>query len=425
MDLTVVAIPAYFGGMGAEYLYLKRTQAERGVGPGDYERNDTIASLSMGVASLLAPAVMGRVLAPVTPGKGRWAKALVGVAAGAAVVTTVADVVARARRDGLPEAGVVPDRTVGDRIAGMAGGGMVDDGMADDGMVGGGTFGRGRFGGEKGDVEGAALGRAARRRRAELARKVASSAGATAIVAGGVAAATAWSSRTTGRRLYGRRLLGDRGTGPAAVAGAILAWDFVYYWNHRLAHESRYGWAVHVVHHSSEHDNLSTALRQPVADALTASIPYGALALLGYRPEVIETARGVNLLYQFWIHTEAIRSIGPLEQVLNSPSLHRVHHGSNRRYLDRNHGSILIVWDRLFGTHQVEDEPVVYGLTRNIETCNPARIATHELADIVTDVAASTTWRDRLSFVLRGPGWAYARRAERAVPEPVVAAGVA
>ena len=212
---------------------------------------------------------------------------------------------------------------------------------------------------------------------------------------------------------------------PWTWVALFFADDFIYYWYHRTHHTIRIFWASHVVHHSSEHYNLSTALRQPVADALTASIPYGALALLGYRPEVIETARGVNLLYQFWIHTEAIRSIGPLEQVLNSPSLHRVHHGSNRRYLDRNHGSILIVWDRLFGTHQVEDEPVVYGLTRNIETFNPARIATHELADIVTDVAASTTWRDRLSFVLRGPGWAYARRAERAVPEPVVAAGVA
>ena len=188
--------------------------------------------------------------------------------------------------------------------------------------------------------------------------------------------------------------------------------DFNYYWSHRAAHRIRWMWASHVNHHSSQHYNLSTALRQTWTGHVALTFLFRIWpALLGFHPGMIVTVGAFNLIYQFWIHTEAIRSIGPLEQVLNSPSLHRVHHGSNRRYLDRNHGSILIVWDRLFGTHQVEDEPVVYGLTRNIETCNPARIATHELADIVTDVAASTTWRDRLSFVLRGPGWAYARRA--------------
>jgi sterol desaturase/sphingolipid hydroxylase (fatty acid hydroxylase superfamily) len=97
------------------------------------------------------------------------------------------------------------------------------------------------------------------------------------------------------------------------------------------------------------------------------------------------------------------------EEVLNTPSHHRVHHGSNQRYLDRNHGSILIVWDRLFGTFQREGEPVVYGLTKNIDTYSPARIATHEYRDIVRDIAASTTWTERLSFVLRGPGWAKTR----------------
>jgi hypothetical protein len=99
--------------------------------------------------------------------------------------------------------------------------------------------------------------------------------------------------------------------------------------------------------------------------------------------------------------------------VLNTPSHHRVHHGSNRRYLDRNHGSILIIWDRLFGTFEREDpaEPVVYGLTKNIETFNPVRIATHEWRDIGRDIAGPTTWRERWSFLLRGPGWAYDRRA--------------
>jgi len=127
------------------------------------------------------------------------------------------------------------------------------------------------------------------------------------------------------------------------------------------------------------------------------------------RPYLIEQARGLNLIYQFWIHTEAIRSIGPLERVLNTPSHHRVHHGSNRRYLDRNHGSILIVWDKLFGTFEPESEPVVYGLTKNIESYNPVVIGTHELVDIARDVSGADTWHDRVSYLLRGPGWAYAR----------------
>ena len=109
--------------------------------------------------------------------------------------------------------------------------------------------------------------------------------------------------------------------------------------------------------------------------------------------------------------------------MLNTPSHHRVHHGSNRQYLDRNHGSILIVWDRLFGTFEPEDEPVVYGLTKNIDTFDPARVATHEHAEMLRDVARSRTWRERLSNVLRGPGWAARRRAEldAAVPGLVVA----
>jgi sterol desaturase/sphingolipid hydroxylase (fatty acid hydroxylase superfamily) len=225
--------------------------------------------------------------------------------------------------------------------------------------------------------------------------------------------ATTWAARTSGRRMFARSPL-DLGGGRLTVLAAVLGWDFLYYWNHRLSHESRWLWAVHVAHHSSEHYNLSTALRQPVAEGITLSIPYGLLALLGVRPELVEHARGINLIYQFWIHTEAINRIGWLERVLNTPSHHRVHHGTNRQYLDRNHGSILIVWDRLFGTFEEEDEPVVYGLTKNINTFNPLRIATHEWRDLIDDVARSGSWADRWSYLLRGPGWAYARREVRA-----------
>ena len=232
----------------------------------------------------------------------------------------------------------------------------------------------------------------------------------TAVASTALVVSTTWAAMTSGKRLFGRSPL-DLGTGAWAWGAAILGWDFLYYWNHRASHESRWLWAVHVVHHSSEHYNLSTALRQPVAEGITLSVPYGLLALAGVRPRLIEQARAVNLIYQFWIHTEAIRRLGWFERVFNTPSHHRVHHGSNRQYLDRNHGSILIIWDRLFGTFEEEDEPVVYGLTTNVDSFNPVTIATHEWVDIAEDVASAPTWRDRWSYLLRGPGWSSAARA--------------
>jgi sterol desaturase/sphingolipid hydroxylase (fatty acid hydroxylase superfamily) len=256
-----------------------------------------------------------------------------------------------------------------------------------------------------------------------LPRKLHRGLAVAAVAGAALTVSTVWASRTSSESVF-RRSRMDLGTRWPAWAAAILGWDFIYYWNHRFMHESRWLWAVHVAHHSSERYNLSTALRQPVAESITVAVPYSLLALLGVRPHLIEQARGLNLLYQFWIHTEAIRTIGPLERVLNTPSHHRVHHGSNRQYLDRNHGSILIVWDRLFGTFEPESEPVVYGLTRNIHSFNPAVIATHEWVDIAHDVADSETWRDRLSFLLRGPGWAYAHRPP-ALAEEREPAGVA
>ena len=174
-----------------------------------------------------------------------------------------------------------------------------------------------------------------------------------------MATSTGWAARTTGRRLYDRYgAPHDLGTGVLATVGAIAGWDFIYYWNHRFMHESRYMWAIHVVHHSSERYNLSTALRQPVADALRdvrALRPARRCSASG--PTLIAQARGVNLLYQYWIHTDTIREArARSRRCFNTPSHHRVHHGSNQQYLDRNHGSILIIWDRLFGTFEREDE---------------------------------------------------------------------
>jgi sterol desaturase/sphingolipid hydroxylase (fatty acid hydroxylase superfamily) len=237
-------------------------------------------------------------------------------------------------------------------------------------------------------------------------------AGPVAVAGGIVAVGATVADRAAADRMWERGRTHDLGAGLLGWSAAILGWDFIYYWNHRLMHEVRWLWAHHVVHHSSERYNLSTALRQPVAESLGVYVPYGLLARVGVRPELVLQARGLNLLYQYWIHTDAIRTIGPGEEVLNTPSHHRVHHGSNRRYLDRNHGSILIVWDRLFGTFEREREPVVYGLTRNIRTHDPRRVVGHELLDVLRDVSASRTWRDRLSFALRGPGWAHARRSQ-------------
>jgi sterol desaturase/sphingolipid hydroxylase (fatty acid hydroxylase superfamily) len=346
VDLTVTAIPFYFGSMEAERRYLAKRAAAQGPSPADYTKPDAAASLTMGVLSLLAPFAAQKLVEQVLPGTGRFPRLLTRTAAAAAVATTVAD-----------------------RLASHSD---------------------------------------ARVRRA--ARRVASVGGPLAIGAGGLAASTTVSSRTKAKRQWERRRRKlDLGEGWPAWLAAIVGWDLVYYWNHRMMHEVRGMWAIHVVHHSSERYNLSTALRQPVADVLGVFVPYGLLARLGVRPRLIEQARGVNLLYQYWIHTDAIRRLGPGEEVLNTPSHHRVHHGSNAKYIDRNHGSILILWDRLFGTFQREEEPVVYGLTKNIGTYDPVRIASHEYVDIVRDVSRSTSWADRLSFVFRGPGWAYER----------------
>lgn len=389
MDLTVLAIPGFFGSMAYESWWLKRRAETDGPSPVDYERNDTIASLTMGTGSLVIPLLTSRFSRNFELGRGRWATPLITVGLAAAAATAVADAVARSTER---EAGSVEPLEPIDASP-------TTDATATAASATGATQPRDRAG---------TLNR--------WARRIGGSTAVAAIAATGITAASTWAARTSAQRLFRKRILPDLGGGPLALGVAVLGWDFIYYWNHRLQHESRFLWAIHVVHHSSERYNLSTALRQPWAESLGMFVPYGLMSLLGVRPNMIETARQINLLYQFWIHTDAVRTIGPLEEVLNTPSHHRAHHGSNRRYLDRNHGSILIIWDRLFGTFQreLDEDPVVYGLTKNIETFNPLRIATHEYVDIVDDVAGSTTWSDRLSFVLRGPGWAYERRPDRA-----------
>jgi len=374
MDLAAAATPGYFATMGLEYRYLKHRAERVGPSPADYERRDTITSLGMGTVSLLAPWVAAKVLGPLVPGKGRFGKALVATAVGTAVATTIAD-----------------------------------------------RFGRGAA--DSGTGTGTGTPRARRRRAiGRRARQVAAVTGPVAIATGGVAITTTWLSLVNTGALWNRRLVRDVGTGWVPLTAAVLGWDFIYYWNHRFMHTSRYMWAVHVVHHSSERYNLSTALRQPVADALGTFVPYGALCLFGLRPAVVETARGVNLIYQYWIHTETIPKLGPVEAVFNTASHHRVHHGSNPQYLDRNHGSIFIIWDKLFGTFEPERDRVVYGLTKNLDSFRWPTVMFHEHAEMLRDVSRATSWRERLNFVFRGPGWAYQRHREREAMAAIPAA---
>jgi sterol desaturase/sphingolipid hydroxylase (fatty acid hydroxylase superfamily) len=186
----------------------------------------------------------------------------------------------------------------------------------------------------------------------------------------------------------------------------LLAQDFCYYWSHRSNHRVRLLWAQHVVHHSSRHYNLSTALRQPWTD-LSFGVFYLPMVLIGISPAAVAFCSSVSLVYQFWIHTERIGKFwSPIEFVFNTPSHHRVHHASQGGYLDRNFGGILIVWDRLFRSFEPETERPVYGLTKNISTYNPLRVATHEYASIGRDLVAARNWRERLGYLFRGPGWA-------------------
>ena len=186
---------------------------------------------------------------------------------------------------------------------------------------------------------------------------------------------------------------------------AIVGVDFFFYWAHRVAHRVRLVWATHQAHHSSEYFNFSTALRQKWNNSaeIVAWIP---LPLLGVPPALVFFAFSVNLVYQFWVHTERVDKLWrPIELVLNTPSHHRVHHGVDPEYLDRNYGGILIIWDRLFGSFQPELQRPTYGLTKPVGTHRIVRLQTHEYAAIARDVRGTPSWRDKLGYVFGPPGW--------------------
>jgi sterol desaturase/sphingolipid hydroxylase (fatty acid hydroxylase superfamily) len=189
----------------------------------------------------------------------------------------------------------------------------------------------------------------------------------------------------------------------------FFADDLAYYWFHRISHECRLFWASHVVHHSSQHYNLSTALRQTWSGGFYSFVFWLWLPLLGFHPGMIILQMSISLIYQFWIHTEAIDKMPKwFETVFNTPSHHRVHHGSNPLYLDRNHAGILIIWDRMFGTFQPElkDEKVVYGLVKNINTYNPISIAFIEWIDLFKDsFSGRKSLKNRILYLIKPPGW--------------------
>jgi alkylglycerol monooxygenase len=188
---------------------------------------------------------------------------------------------------------------------------------------------------------------------------------------------------------------------------AVLAWDFCYYWFHRFSHEISILWAAHAVHHQSEDYNLSTALRQTSTGFLFGWIFYLPLFLIGFPLEVLLTVNAVNLIYQFWVHTQLIRRLGVLDRILVTPSNHRVHHGQNERYIDKNYGGMLILWDRLFGTFEDEtiDEPVVFGVRKPLASWNPFWANLQVYDYLLFDAIHTAQWKDKIGIWFRRTGW--------------------
>ncbi|WP_421121243.1 sterol desaturase family protein [Aquihabitans daechungensis] len=325
---------------------------------GNYEPLDTFASLNP--ARVVARKVLPALLPLLAPRGGRWGRVTLAAAASGFAVTSVAD--------GWLRRHPPTRRPLGDAATAVRPGGPV-------------------------------LPDATR-----LAERVSAVGGVATVVAGGVAAATTWSSLTSNEAMWARRRLPALPRNLATLGLAVVAWDLLFYGNHRLMHEVRFMWAVHEPHHSSDRFNLSTAIRQTTTEPLGVFIPEGLLALVGFHPKVIGQARMINLLHQFWIHTEAIQTLGPLDRVVNTPSNHRVHHGNNPAYRSRNHGSTTVIWDKVFGTYAPEEEPARYGPPDGNVTANPLRIMVHGHVSMLADIAKERSWRGRLRALVVMPG---------------------
>lgn len=187
---------------------------------------------------------------------------------------------------------------------------------------------------------------------------------------------------------------------------SVVLVDFLYYWNHRFVHRARVGWAAHQAHHSSEYMNFATALRQKWNPWFEFFF-FLPLPFLGISPLAIYLAFSINLIYQFFVHTEMVDKLwAPIEWVFNTPSHHRVHHGSDAEYLDKNYAGILIVWDRMFGTFVPEKQRPAYGLTKPKNTYNLITLQYGDYALLWRDLRTATSWRDRLGYLFGPPDWA-------------------
>lgn len=206
--------------------------------------------------------------------------------------------------------------------------------------------------------------------------------------------------------LQGYTLLDIQTNSAIAWVTAFVLYDLCYYFNHRYGHEWRILWASHVAHHQSEEFNLSTALRQTSTGYLGA-IFYLPLYVIGFPAEMLIAVGSLNLIYQFWVHTEHVRRLGVFEYILVTPSNHRVHHAKNPCYIDRNYGGVFILWDRLFGTFEDErpDEPCVYGITEQLNSFNPVWANLHVYVSGLRDMVAAKRWQDKLLLWFKGPGF--------------------
>lgn len=200
----------------------------------------------------------------------------------------------------------------------------------------------------------------------------------------------------------------DKTIHPILYWGAlVLVEDFMFYWMHRVDHYCRFFWAVHVTHHSSEEFNLTVGFRSSVFQPLYRFVWFIPIALVGFDPLDIMFMYAATQIYGILIHTKTVGKLGPLEWILSTPSHHRVHHASNIKYLDKNMGMILIIWDRVFGTFEKEEEEVVYGLTTNIETYNPITMVFHEWKAIYDDLKKQTSIKNKFMYVFGPPGWSH------------------
>ncbi|WP_323755999.1 sterol desaturase family protein [Roseivirga sp.] len=188
--------------------------------------------------------------------------------------------------------------------------------------------------------------------------------------------------------------------------GAFIAYDFFYYWAHRMSHEVNLFWGGHSVHHQSEEYNLSVALRQSSTQTIWTFAFYIPMALVGVHPILLVSVSGFNLLYQFWIHTESINKLPKwFEAIFNTPSHHRVHHARNPKYIDKNHAGTFIVWDKLFGTFKAEEERPIYGITKNLNSWNPVWANLAHYSDMWGDIKSIPNFGDKFRYVFEKPGW--------------------